>query len=89
MTESTGISILHVDDDSAFADLTSEMLSKQAPQFTVETVMSPSEGLERLDTTDFDCIVSDYQMPHQDGIEFLEAVRGDYPNLPFILYTGK
>ncbi|TKX67948.1 PAS domain S-box protein [Halorubrum sp. SP9] len=89
MTESTGISILHVDDDSAFAGLTSEMLSKQAPQFTVEIVMSPSEGLERLDTTDFDCIVSDYQMPHQDGIEFLDAVREDYQNLPFILYTGE
>ncbi|WP_435099253.1 PAS domain S-box protein [Halorubrum sp. N11] len=89
MTESTGISILHVDDDSTFTNLTSEMLSKQVAQFTVETVMSPSEGLERLDTTDFDCIVSDYQMPRQDGIEFLEAVRGDYPNLPFILYTGK
>jgi PAS domain S-box-containing protein len=28
-------------------------------------------------------------MPHQDGIEFLKTVREEYPELPFILYTGK
>ncbi|QCC48787.1 response regulator [Halobellus limi] len=28
-------------------------------------------------------------MPATDGIEFLEAVREDHPELPFILYTGK
>ena len=28
-------------------------------------------------------------MPETNGIEFLEAVRDMYPNLPFILFTGK
>ncbi len=28
-------------------------------------------------------------MPNQNGIEFLHAVRDDYPDLPFILFTGK
>jgi len=28
-------------------------------------------------------------MSGQNGIEFLETVREDYPDLPFILYTGK
>jgi PAS domain S-box-containing protein len=28
-------------------------------------------------------------MPGENGIEFLEAVREEYPDLPFILYTGK
>jgi PAS domain S-box-containing protein len=28
-------------------------------------------------------------MPRQNGLEFLEAVREEYPELPFILYTGK
>lgn len=28
-------------------------------------------------------------MPGINGIEYLEAVREDYPNLPFILYTGE
>ncbi|HSG72327.1 MAG TPA: PAS domain S-box protein, partial [Planctomycetaceae bacterium] len=39
--------------------------------------------------SEFDCVVSDYDMDSQDGIEFLEQFRERYPKLPFILYTGK
>jgi PAS domain S-box-containing protein len=52
-------------------------------------VTSADEGLAHLAETAVDCIVSDYEMPGQNGIEFLEAVRADYPDLPFVLYTGK
>lgn len=48
---------------------------------------APSQGWD--DDPAFDCIISDYEMPGQTGIEFLETVRADYPDLPFILYTGK
>jgi PAS domain S-box-containing protein len=89
MTEAHRISVLHVDDDPALADLTAEMLSEHEAQFTVETVTNAREGLDRLATDSFDCIVSDYEMPGQNGIEFLETVREEHPDLPFILYTGK
>jgi PAS domain S-box-containing protein len=45
--------------------------------------------LDILAADPIDCIVSDYEMPGQNGIEFLEAVREDHPDLPFLLYTGK
>ena len=83
------IQVLHVDDDSAFRDLTTTCLERERETFTVQTAASASEGLTRLDETDFDCVVSDYEMPGRDGIEFLETVREEYPALPFILYTGK
>ncbi|MEZ3164973.1 PAS domain S-box protein [Halorubrum sp. RMP-47] len=89
MIESTGISVLLVDDNSALAELTADILSEQESQFTVETSTSAREGLDRLAANDFDCIVSDYDMPGQNGIEFLENVREDHPALPFILYTGQ
>jgi PAS domain S-box-containing protein len=89
MTEASVISVLHVDDDPAFADMTAEMLSEHEAQFTVETAMNASEGRDRLATHSFDCIVSDYEMPGQNGIEFLETIREKHPDLPFILYTGK
>ena len=64
------------------------LLETEDERFTVETATSAAEGLERL-SSDIDCIVSDYDMPGQNGIAFLEQVRAEYPELPFILYTGK
>lgn len=83
------IRVLHVDDDPAFTDLTATVLEREDSRIAVQTANSPGDGMEMLTGTDVDCIVSDYEMPRQNGIEFLEAVRGDYPDLPFILYTGK
>ena len=89
MSQPAEISVLHVDDDPDFADLTAEMLAEQAGRFTVETATSVREGVDRLATGTFDCVVSDYQMPGRNGIDFLESVREEYPDLPFILYTGE
>jgi len=83
------IRVLHVDDDPEFADLTATFLERENAHFSVETATDARDGLERLTAAPFDCIVSDYDMPRQNGIEFLEAVRDEYPDLPFILYTGK
>jgi PAS domain S-box-containing protein len=33
--------------------------------------------------------VSDHDTPGQNGIEFLRTVREEYPDLPFVLFTGK
>ena len=90
MSRETGtIHVLHVDNEPDFVDLAATFLEREYEQFTVETVTSASDGLDRLADTEFDCIISDYDMPGQNGIEFLEAVRNEYPDLPFILYTGK
>lgn len=83
------IQVLHVDDEPALTELAAEMLQREDRRFVVETVPSASEGLDRVAADEFDCIVSDYDMPGQNGIEFLETLREEYPDLPFILYTGK
>jgi len=83
------VRVLHVDDDPALLELTATFLERTADEFTVETSTSAESGLERLAETPYDCIVSDYDMPGQTGIEFLETVRQESPDLPFILFTGK
>lgn len=83
------ITVLHVDDDPDFVDIASTFLERESDRLTVETAPDAGHGLEHLYDRHPDCIISDYEMPGQNGIEFLKAVREDYPELPFILFTGK
>lgn len=83
------ISVLHVDDEPSVADLTGTFFERQNDQFAVETATSADEGLEMINDRPPECVISDYDMPGMDGIEFLQAVREEYPDLPFILFTGK
>jgi signal transduction histidine kinase/DNA-binding NarL/FixJ family response regulator len=83
------IRVLHVDDDPAFVDLTQTYLEREDGRIEVTTATSTDEGFDRLGRSDVDCIVSDYDMPGLNGIEFLEAVRETHPDLPFVLFTGK
>ncbi|WP_167768572.1 GAF domain-containing protein [Haloarcula amylovorans] len=89
MTDS--IQVLHVDDDPDLSELVAEFLHRENDRFEVTTAARANEGLSYLksDNYAFDCIVSDYEMTDKNGISFLEDVREIYPDIPFILYTGK
>jgi PAS domain S-box-containing protein len=89
MSTHTPIRILHVDDEPGFSEMVAEFLEREDETLEITTATSASEGLQHLDATQFDCVVSDYDMPEQNGIQFLDAVRDDHPDLPFILFTGK
>lgn len=83
------IRILHVEDDPDFADLVAELLELEAEEFEVQTDHSADDGIERLSATDIDCIVSDYDMPGKNGLEFFGSIQEENSDVPFILYTGK
>lgn len=83
--------VLYVDDDPGMLNVTKAFLEREGNELTVETTTSPETVLERLSASSeqFDCIVSDYDMPELDGLELLATIREAYPAIPFILYTGK
>lgn len=83
------IRVLHVDDESSFLELTAEFLQREDESLDVESATGASEALDKFCEEYFDCIVSDFDMPKMDGIDLLKAVRADYPDFPFILFTGK
>lgn len=83
------ITVLHVDDDPDFADMVSVYLGREDESIEVITETSAQAAQDKFESTDVDCIVSDYDMPGEDGIEFLESVRREDRNIPFILFTGK
>lgn len=82
--------ILMVDDESELLNQAEIFLKKIDERFNIDTVTSPEKALERMEEKDYDVIVSDYQMPDIDGLEFLKIVRGEKErNIPFIMFTGK
>jgi PAS domain S-box-containing protein len=83
------IRVLHVDDETDFGDLVADCLEREDDAFEVYTETSVDAALDHLFDDGVDCVVSDYDMPGTDGIEFLGLVREYDENLPFILFTGK
>jgi PAS domain S-box-containing protein len=82
------IRVLHVDDDLGLLEITKQILEMQG-LIQVDTALSVGEAFEKLDNTKYDVIISDYQMPIKDGLEFLKELRGKGDRTPFIIFTGK
>jgi PAS domain S-box-containing protein len=85
------ISLLYVDDEPEFAELVAAQLERRGDDLDILVDTSADAALERLRDGDpgIDCVVSDYEMPNMDGLALLEAVREEWPDLPFVLFTGR
>ena len=80
--------ILYVDDEPDLLDI-GKLFLEESGDFTVTTALSAPEGIRLLEQEKFDAIISDYQMPDMDGIQFLVEVRSRFGPIPFILFTGR
>ncbi|OQA57810.1 MAG: sensory histidine kinase AtoS [Euryarchaeota archaeon ADurb.Bin294] len=80
--------VLCVDDEEFLLDLCKLFLERSG-DLKVDTALSASLGLERLREKEYDAIISDYEMPGMNGVEFLKEVRAFDENIPFIIFTGR
>jgi len=54
----------------------------------VQQVATATEALATLSTERWDCLVSEFELPGDDGLALRSAVRQLDPELPFILFTA-
>jgi len=81
-------SVLYLDDDSALLDL-ARIFLEMSGKLRVDTAQSVGEALDKIKHRKFDGIISDYEMPVINGVEFLRRIRLHHPSLPFVLFTGR
>ncbi|MDD1715433.1 MAG: response regulator, partial [Methanolinea sp.] len=82
------IDALYVDDELTLLDLCKIFLERD-PEIRVHTAPGVDEAFRILEREPIDVVISDYQMPDKDGIEFLKEFRASRDNRPFILFTGR
>ena len=82
------IRILLVDDEPALLDI-ARIFIERDPELKVTACPSAFDALRLLNQERFDVIISDYEMPAMDGIEFLKKIRADGNKTPFIIFTGR
>lgn len=82
------VSVLYVDDEEDLLTI-GKLFLERTGLFRVDTLTSAKTALSSSSIETYDAIVSDYQMPVMDGIEFLKTVREQYDDIPFILFTGR
>ena len=85
----TAIRVLHVDDDPSLQEITKLMLMDLNSSFKIECACSVDEAFKKLPTEQYDVIVSDYEMPQKNGLQFLAELREKNIQIPFMLFTGK
>jgi PAS domain S-box-containing protein len=80
--------VLYVDDEPDLLEIGKLFLEKDG-RLSVDVITSAPGALSLMASTSYDAIISDYQMPEMDGIEFLKQVRSSGNSIPFILFTGR
>ncbi len=80
--------VLVVDDDAAMRRVCTRLLENDG--WTVVVAENGRAAVEAMRTggEQFDCVLSDVQMPELDGFGLIEAVRKHDDDLPVLLMTG-
>ena len=79
--------VLVVDDDLGVAAVIAHMAQQLGHRTTVSG--SVDDALARLAHTHFDVVLTDLRMPGRDGLELLEHVRAQNPDIPVVVITGQ
>lgn len=83
------VRVLHVDDDSSILEISKQILKDMNESFEIDFAYCVEDGLGKLATGNYDVVVSDYEMPQKNGLDFLRELRETKNEIPFVLFTGK
>jgi two-component system response regulator HydG len=81
-----GLKVLVVDDELAHAEAVAETLERIGYECVV--AHGGKEGAQRIDTEEFDVILTDLRMADMDGLTLLRKAKQEQPDAEVVLITG-
>ena len=65
------------------------MLMDLESSLDIDNACCVDEALKKLSTGHYDIVISDYEMPLKNGLEFLKELREQKNDIAFIIFTGR
>ncbi|HUR44381.1 MAG TPA: response regulator [Candidatus Saccharimonadales bacterium] len=78
--------ILVVDDEPLVTESIQFMLSNE--HHVADIAASGEEAWEKVQTRNFDLVMTDYNMPGMKGDQLAKAIKSRHPHQPILLLTG-
>lgn len=82
------VTVLIVDDSAFDRKLAGGLLAKNS-DWKVKYAEDGAKALAMLEDIHPDLILTDLQMPEVNGLELVQTVKAEHPNLPVVLMTGQ
>ena len=81
--------VLLVDDEQQVIRGLSRILNVELEDWDIESASTGIEALDYLRDEEFDVVVSDLRMPGMDGVELLETISTDFPQVFRVILSGQ
>jgi len=78
--------ILVVDDEMIVCESCQRILEEEG--YDIDIALSGTEAFQKMKENPFDIVITDLKMPGIDGMEVLQTLRRDYPDVIVIMITG-
>jgi len=86
MSKSSTRKILIVDDNPNMSVLLSDIL--EIFEYEGSQAGDGSEALDKLKEEDYAMVFTDLRMPKMDGIDLLNTIKNEHPDMPVVIITG-
>src|ERR1700692_1310482 len=84
-----GLHFLIVDDDEGDRKQINRAIHQSMPPSSCTETATLIEALAACEQSGFDCALIDYQLPGDDGLNAISALRERFPFLPIVMSTGQ
>src|SRR5690606_15525939 len=80
------VSILIIEDDVAFSAMLKTFFEKR--DYKVQSALTAEDGFKKLSSNSIDLVLTDVRLPDSDGVEILQEVKRNYPEIQVIVMTN-